>query len=641
MTLERITLFGVATIILISVMVGLTALVQRAFDLRVSATRLGTATVVGALAELLLEQQFPWRSGMALLPQVTLQVLVALAIAITVLVVSEVVLPSGALPSPLRWPALVRDRASRTGRYGEILRILSRHRLLPPRVPGDAAERRDHARELRLALEESGVAFVKMGQVLSTRPEIVTPEYILELSRLQENAEPLPVAQVRTAFEESTGRALEEAFESFDEEPLASASIAQVHRARLRGGREVAVKVQRPGIAPLVERDLDIARRVATSFERAASGTGTLGAVELAEGFAANLREELDFTREARNLAAMEAALARHDDGVVVPWHSPDLTTREVLVMEDLPGRTLASEGFIQALPLEERESIARRLFRSLLNQILLDGVFHADPHPGNIMVLPDGTIGLIDLGSVGRLTRVDRQGLIQLLHAVEAQDAEMLTDAILQVVDRSDHLDIDRLQRALGAFMAASTGPGARFDMELFGTLTRLLARFDLRVPPNLAGAFRAIATLEGTLRALDPGFDVMAAGTDFADAHLGTMLNPLEFAGVVKEEAMKALPQLRALPRQLSMIAADLEHGRTTLNIRPFSDSADRRFLTFLVNELVIAAVGITLAVVATVLVVFGPHVTLQVLGGVVGAIAAILIQRVLYTAFKRPEP
>lgn len=639
MTLERITMFGVAAILLISVMVGLTALLQRTFDVRVSATRLGAATVAGALVELLIEQQFMWRADLATGVQVLLQVLVAVVVAVGLLLASEVIMPSGALPSPLRWPALLRDRASRTGRYGEILRILSRHRLLPPGIPGDAAERREHARELRLALEEAGVAFVKMGQVLSTRPEIVTPEYILELTRLQEQAEPLPSDVVRQAFEESTGVPLEEAFEHFDDEPLASASIAQVHRARLHGGREVAVKIQRPGIAPVVERDLDIARRIALSVEKASPDGGTLGAVDLVDGFAANLREELDFTREARNLAAIAVGLARHDDGVVVPWHS-DLSTREVLIMEELPGRTLATEGFLQALPVDERRDIADRLFRSLLNQILVDGIFHADPHPGNIMILPDGTVALIDLGSVGRLTKDDRQGLMHLLHAVQVQDAEMLTDAILQVVDRSDNLEVDRLQRALGAFMTARTGPGARADMEMFGSLTRLLARFDLRVPPNLAGAFRAIATFEGTLRALDPEFDVMAEGTRFADEHLGSITNPLDFIEAVKDEAMKALPQLRALPRQLSLIAGDLEHGRTTVNIRAFSDSGDRRFLTFLINELVIAAVGITLAVVATVLVVFGPHVTLQVLGGVIGAIAAILIQRVLYVAFRKPE-
>ena len=639
MTLERITMFGVAAILLISVMVGLTALLQRTFDVRVSATRLGAATVAGALVELLLEQQFMWRADLATGVQVLLEVLVAVVVAVGLLLASEVIMPSGALPSPLRWPALLRDRASRTGRYGEILRILSRHRLLPPGIPGDAAERREHARELRLALEEAGVAFVKMGQVLSTRPEIVTPEYILELTRLQEQAEPLPSDVVRQAFEESTGVPLEEAFEHFDDEPLASASIAQVHRARLHGGREVAVKIQRPGIAPVVERDLDIARRIALSVEKASPDGGTLGAVDLVDGFAANLREELDFTREARNLAAIAVGLARHDDGVVVPWHS-DLSTREVLIMEELPGRTLATEGFLQALPVDERREIADRLFRSLLNQILVDGIFHADPHPGNIMILPDGTVALIDLGSVGRLTKDDRQGLMHLLHAVQVQDAEMLTDAILQVVDRSANLEVDRLQRALGAFMTARTGPGARADMEMFGSLTRLLARFDLRVPPNLAGAFRAIATVEGTLRALDPEFDVMAEGTRFADEHLGSITNPLDFIEAVKDEAMKALPQLRALPRQLSLIAGDLEHGRTTVNIRAFSDSGDRRFLTFLINELVIAAVGITLAIVATVLVVFGPHVTLQVLGGVIGAIAAILIQRVLYVAFRKPE-
>jgi len=636
MDLERLALLGVVVILLVVAMVGLTAWAQRTFGVRVSSSRLAWATAIGLLVELVFEWRFLWESAVPLIAQVVLQVAVALAVAMVVLVVSESVAPSGTLPSPLRWPGLVRQRAARGRRYGEIVGILSRHKLLPPAIPENPAERREHARNLRLALEEAGVTFVKLGQVLSTRPELLPAEHITELRRLQERVEPVPVAEIRAAFAESTGRTVEDAFAEFDDVPLASASIAQVHHARLPDGRAVAVKIQRPGIVPVVERDLDIVRRLAATFEKSASG-GTLGAVDLAEGFAASLREELDFTREARNLSAMAAELAEHDDRVVVPAFEAELTTPEVLVMEELAGTTLATPDLFTALTAEDRRDIADRLYRSILAQILVDGVFHADPHPGNIMVLPDHTIAFLDLGSVGRLTRDDREGLQQVLHAVRAQDAGMLTDALLHVVDRSEGLDVDRLQRELGSFMLATTGPGTRADATMFTALTLVLARHDLRVPPNLAGAFRSIATLDGTLRMLDPDFDLISKGTDFADEELSRSFTPTRVAEMLKDEAIKAVPQLRALPRQLSLILGDLEHGRTTVNVRVFSDPGDRGFLEHLVNVVVLAAVGITLAVVATLLIVFSGFFALQLLGGVIGGIAAILIQRVVYRAMR----
>jgi len=636
MDLERLALLGVVVILLVVAMVGLTAWAHRTFGVRISSSRLAWATVIGLLVELVFEWRFLWESAVPLIAQVVIQVAVALAVAMVVLVVSESVAPSGTLPSPLRWPGLVRQRAARGRRYGAIVGILSRHKLLPPAIPENPTERREHARSLRLALEEAGVTFVKLGQVLSTRPELLPAEHITELRRLQERVEPVPAADIRAAFADSTGRTVEDAFAEFDDVPLASASIAQVHHARLPDGRAVAVKIQRPGIVPVVERDLDIVRRLAASLEKSASG-GTLGAVDLAEGFAANLREELDFTREARNLAAMAAELAAHDDGVVVPAFEAELTTPEVLVMEELAGKTLATPDLFTALTADDRRDIADRLYRSILAQILVDGVFHADPHPGNIMVLPDHTIAFLDLGSVGRLTKDDREGLQQVLHAVRAQDAGMLTDALLHVVDRSEGLDVDRLQRELGSFMLATTGPGTRADATMFTALTLVLARHDLRVPPNLAGAFRSIATLDGTLRMLDPDFDLISKGTDFADEELSRSFTPTRVAEMLKDEAIKAVPQLRALPRQLSLILGDLEHGRTTVNVRVFSDPGDRGFLEHLVNVVVLAAVGITLAVVATLLIVFSGFFALQLLGGVIGGIAAILIQRVVYRAMR----
>lgn len=178
MDLERLALLGVVVILLVVAMVGLTAWAQRTFGVRISSSRLAWATAIGLLVELVFEWRFLWESAVPLIAQVVVQVAVALAVALVVLVVSESVAPSGTLPSPLRWPGLVRQRAARGRRYGEIVGILSRHKLLPPAIPENPAERREHARNLRLALEEAGVTFVKLGQVLSTRPELLPAEHI-------------------------------------------------------------------------------------------------------------------------------------------------------------------------------------------------------------------------------------------------------------------------------------------------------------------------------------------------------------------------------------------------------------------------------------------------------------------------------
>jgi ubiquinone biosynthesis protein len=311
-------------------------------------------------------------------------------------------------------------------------------------------------------------------------------------------------------------------FATVSPQPLAAASVAQVHTATLASGEEVVLKIQRAGIEPVVERDLDIVGRLARTLASTTSWGRTIGVRELAGGFATALREELDFRVEAANMAAV-AATARD---VVIPVPHRELCTRRLLVMQRLDGVPLAAAGpEIVARGLDPY-ALARTLLDTLLRQVVLDGVFHADPHPGNVLLLSDGRLALLDFGSVGRLDVAVRAALQQLLLAVDRGDPVAVSDALLEVVPRPDEIDAAALERAVGVVLARHLGPGgtgsAGEGMRMFADLVRIVAGFGLAVPPAVAAVFRALATGEGTLTALAPGFDVVAEARRFATERL-----------------------------------------------------------------------------------------------------------------------
>jgi ubiquinone biosynthesis protein len=582
---------------------------------------------------------------------------VPLVVAMIVIVAAEVLVPSGTGPGPLEMIRGVRSAITRSRRYWQISRIAVRHGLGPylrgRRRGEDAARGRAAlALSLRRALEEGGVTFTKLGQLLSTRRDLLPEEFISELAQLQDRAEPAPWEQVEEVIARSLG-APGQIFAELQQEPAAAASIAQVHKARLRcdGGvdAEVAVKVQRPGIRATVEQDLDILQRLAVRLERRARWARAVGAVGVARGFAAAMREELDFRVEARNTAAVAATWAdqqrviRGSASVTLPAVYEQLCTEHVLVIEWLDGVGLrAAAQLIDDRGLD-RAALSRALLRSMVYQITEGGVFHADPHPGNVLLLTDGRLALLDFGSVGRLDTRQRLALQDLLLALGRGDPAAFRDALLELVSRAE-IDEVLLERALGQFMARHLTGGTAATPEMFTDLFRLASRFELAIPPEIATVLRALGTLEGTLTLLMPGVDIAAEAHAYAADRVAGQVAPRAVKKTAADELTDLLPVIRRLPRRFDRVTGALEQGRLGLNVRLFADERDRRVVTGLTNQFLLTFLGATSGIVAALLLgasggpKVAPTVSLyQIIGYNLLIVAAILALRVLFTIFR----
>ncbi|RZQ65709.1 ABC1 kinase family protein [Amycolatopsis suaedae] len=600
---------------------------------------IGWAVGVGAMTVLLSRMQNSPGAFAALIIPIAGSALLATMI---FLFLAEMAVPSGTALGPIARLRSLRRRVARARRYSQISRIAVRHGLGPylvgRRDPEISGRQATLARSLRKALEEGGVTFVKLGQLLSTRPDLLAPPFIEELSRLQDQVSRVPAERIEEVLRDELGAGSAELFAEFDPVPLAAASIAQVHRARLRSGEDVVVKVQRPDVRQVVERDLDIVGRVAASLNSRAAWARSLGVVELAEGFAVALVEELDFRVEARNIAAVTAAYP--DGAVALPRVHQNLSTERVLVMDRLDGVPLGS-----ARPEDgQREPLARSLLDCLLRQVMLHGVFHADPHPGNVLLLADGRLGLLDFGSVGRLDAGLRSGLNRLLLAIDRGDPGALRDGLLDVVDRPDEIDEQRLERALGALVAKHFSHGQAPDVELFTDLFRVIAEFRLAVPPPVAAVFRALATMEGTLAMLAPGFNIMVESRQFATARVGEKMRPDSAGQVARDELLAMLPVLRGLPRRIDRITGALEQGRLSVNVRLLADERDRGVVTGWLHEVLLAFAGATTGLMAALLLAGsgGPNVLPDLpLNHVFGynllVISALVGLRLLFVVFR----
>ena len=578
---------------------------------------------------------------------VILGVTIALVVGMVFLVVAEALVPSGSVPGLVYVLRGMRNRMGRARRYWQISGILVRRGLMPYVRGGRRSElstsegRARLARSVRLAMEDGGVTFVKLGQVLSTRRDLLPAEFISELSRLQDDAAEVPWPRIEQVLRSELGAEVGELFASFDREPIAAASIAQVHAATLPSGARVVVKVRRPDVSQIVDRDLDIAGRLAARLERSTSWGRAVGTAGLAAGFAAALREELDLRVEARNMTSVAAAPGSRG-GIAIPVPYQPLCTGLVLVMERFDGRPLAAIDV--GMPADARAALARSLLDCLLREVMLEGTFHADPHPGNVLLLADGRLGLLDFGSVGRIDQGLRSALQRLLLALDRGDPAGLADALLEVVERPEELDELRLERMLGRFLARHVAAGITPDVTMFTDLFRIVSDHGLAVPPEIAAVFRALATMEGTLTQLAPGFDIVAEARRFAGQQLAAQFRPDTLRTTAADELVTLLPLLRRLPRRIDRIGGALEAGRLSINVRLLADEGDRRIITGLVYLVLTTFLAAASGIMAVLMLGLrgGPTITsrvslFQFLGYCLLVISAILALRVLALVFR----
>lgn len=633
-------------------MVVIGAFARRVLSVRVGIFRIGVAGILGLVAETLFEAQFVWPAGAYSPALISVQIGIVLFVSVAFLVIAELLVPQGTVPRPDQWLPALRSGLDRSRRYTEIVRIAARHRLVPFKVnventSAGSAERTRQAAALNAALEDAGGAFVKLGQILSTRTDVLPAEFTDALSTLQQRVPPAAWEDVEGVMTSALGGPLSDVFDDIDHVPVASASIGQVHLATLRGGERVAVKVQRPGIVPLVERDADIAERIAARLTQSTSWARQFRLDELADSLAGSLRDELDYRIEASNIAAMESAQRRKPeaDRIHIPHHHADVSTRDVLVMEYVEGATLSDPDAASGLPQEVRARLATKLFRSLLAQIMDDGVFHADLHPGNVMVTSAGRLALLDFGSIGRIDSEIRRQITDVLLAFSRADSRAFADALIAFVELPDDLDELSLRREIGIFMSRHLGPGGALDVAAFGQVVSILSLYGLAVPSELAVAFRAITTAEGSLRALSPDFDLVQEASEYARQRMASARKPQAVAHATIDEFASLLPMLRAMPRRIDKISAALADGRFSINLRLLADRRDRRVLREFINLASLTFLAGVGGIMATLLLTNGggpvvtPTMTLfQLFGYLLVAASGVLTLRVLFDILRR---
>lgn len=467
----------------------------------------------------------------------------------------------------------------RLKRYREIALILLKHgfddisfRILPEASVwrGLRFRRRKQRtniptpRRLRLALTDLGPTFVKLGQLLSTRPDILPEEYITELELLQDQVRPFPYEKVRQIYLEEFEKQPEDLLGSIDSTPLASASIAQVHRAVTKSGEVVAVKVQRPGIQRRIEADLVILDELAALMERRVPELRWFRPREILAQFANSIRRELDFIVEAQALERFRANF-EDDESRFIPKVYWELSSRRVLTTEFVDGVKINDLEELDARGYDRKE-IARHGARAVLKEVFEHRLFHADPHPGNVFVLDGNVIATVDFGIVGRLDEETAEYLGGLLSAVVNRDAIAVARILKRMELLPEDVDESLLKSDILEFVDRYHGlPLDRIDAEqLIQELLQTLRRHRIILPVNLAMVGRMLAITAGVGRKLDPGFDIVAEAKPFVQSFIVSRFDPRRKAKNLVGSLQAYQAVLSALPEDLEEIVAKVKKGK-----------------------------------------------------------------------------
>ncbi|MFZ5828000.1 MAG: ABC1 kinase family protein [Bacillota bacterium] len=492
-------------------------------------------------------------------------------------------------------------------RYRTVLRVLSRYGFgylagavgLGGLAPAGPAGRGSRGERLRAALQELGPAFVKLGQMLSIRSDLLPPDVIASLERLQDQVEPVPFEAIRSVLEEEFGGPLEGRFRQVERVPLAAASLGQVHAAVLPDGQQVVLKVQRPGVAEQVELDLHVMLALADLAHRRTRFGRRYQLPAIAREFAAMLRAELDYVQEGQNADRFRANFAG-DETVRFPQVYWEHTTPRVLTLERVGGLRVVDGAELRVVDgAELREAgiepgvLAGRLAGALFKMAMRDGFFHADPHPGNLFVEPDGTLVFVDMGMVGELTPAMRDHVVEYVVGVVTNDPDRVVEAILHMgmlsrIRRRAELrvEVERLQRKYGELplKEIEVVPALREMMDL-------VRRFEIGFPTGYAVLLKAMTTLEAVARRIDPNATLVGLAAPYAEEVLIERLHPERLLRRGGREIMETGRHLLRIPRQVSRLLTLAEEGELRLPVDLTGLEPSLRRLSAIANRLAIA--------------------------------------------------
>jgi ubiquinone biosynthesis protein len=439
-------------------------------------------------------------------------------------------------------------------------------------------------------LERMGPTYTKLGQLLSTRFDLLPAPYTEALSRLQDEVEPFPFEQVREIVAAELGADLRHLYEHFDPVPLAAASLGQVHRARMVGGRDVVVKVQRPDARDIVSGDMETLRKLAALADRGTAAGRKFGFADLLRQFEQSLIAELDYEREARNLVRFGELTERYDL-LLVPQPVADLTTSRVLTMDHIPGRKVTDVGPLGLMDVETGP-IVEQLFRAYLQSILHEGFLHADPHPGNLLLTPDGRLGIVDLGMVAHVPPRIQRKVVRLLAAISDDNGEQAAVVLAEMGRPLEEYDAIAFREDVTRLVseAVAEGPALQAGSVLV-ELSRISGAHGLRPPPEMSMIGKALLNLDQSILHLDPEFAPAEAIRDnVGEILLGSLKTS---PGDLVAAALDAKEFTSQLPRRANRILESLAEGTMSLKVDALDEERLHTVLQRVANRLTLGLV------------------------------------------------
>lgn len=465
-------------------------------------------------------------------------------------------------------------------RYREILSILSKYGFsfiaervaegIPfSKIRSKFADDLSRGKRIKLAIEELGPTFIKLGQILSTRYDLIPDDISRELESLQDDVYEVDIEKIKWIFTEETGRTIEEVFEYFDEKPLAAASIGQVHIATLKTGESVVVKIQRPDIRKTIEQDIEILKDMARLIDENLNESGSMKASEIIEEFSKSLTKELDYIHEAHSAQKMKIN-ARKDNNTIIPTIYWDFTTKKVIIMENIIGikvndkKALAEKGW-------DKELISEIIAKSFMEQVFLHGLFHGDPHPGNILIIDKDVVSFIDFGIVGYIDSRMLDYIVTTLRAISEKNVDKIIEKLVDIDSITIETDEPSLRSDIFSIINYYFDlPMDKIDFgEGLNEFLSVLYKHKLKVPSQLTTLIKSMVTLEGTLKNLDPHFNLLNISSDIMDKLKKKKFESINFKDAFNT-TLNIYDTFKKIPDQMLSILNKIEKNQIKVTMK-----------------------------------------------------------------------